>query len=75
MDNRWRFLYYMPSELRGRMWGDAGREREDRYKRRSSRAGKTALRCKSRDVDRRVVGKCKYHVPRKAAMAWHIPVP
>ena len=75
MDNRWRFLYYMPSELRGRMRGAVGRERETRYKRRSSAGGKPAAQCKSRDVDRTRVGKHRYRVPRKAAMAWHIPVP
>ncbi len=75
MDNRWRFLYYMPSELRGRMWGAASREGEARYKRRSGVQGKTGTQRESREVDRKGVGKSRYHVPRKAAMAWHIPVP
>ena len=75
MDNRWRFLYCMPPELRGRMWGAASREGEARHKRRSGAQGKTGAQRKSREVDRKGVGKSRYHVPRKAAMARYTPVP
>ncbi len=67
MDDRWRFLYCMATELRGRMRGvRAGDGRPG-----ASAGGET----RRREAERRGVAKRTWRVPRKAAMARHAPVP
>ena len=51
------------------------RERKDRYKRGRSRVGKSALQSEDVMWTEKKVGKYMSHVPRKAAIALHIPVP
>ena len=74
MDNRWRFLYYVYPELWGRMW----RARAGKEKTGTSGVGEGQqifLTIRRRNVDRTKVGKRVSHVPRKAAIVIHIPVP
>ena len=74
MDNRWRFLYCASKKC-----GDACASREP-GKRKPVQAEYEYGRqirhiIRDCDVDRKIVGKYMSHVPRKAAIAIHIPVP
>ncbi len=74
MDNRWRFLYCVITELRGhgkRMWAGKGKtgasgEGGDR---------KNRLIIQSRDAERMKVVKHRSLPSRKAAIACNAPVP
>ena len=76
MDNRLRFLYRVPSE----MWG--------RRRIRGAGNGKTGASAKAEAAGKSAAGKLKRYaershsseapestLPRKAAIAWHVPVP
>ena len=75
MDNRWRSLYHMPPELWGRIREvRAGGEVPGTS---GGAAGEANPPCNAKAATwtEKRVGKSMYHVPRKAAMARHMPVP
>ena len=74
MDSRWRFLHHMVTELWGRMWRCASREWDPGQAQEPLRR-QTPLARQRREAYRREVGKRAGHVPRKAAIVHHMPVP
>ena len=75
MDNRWRFLYWITAELRGRM--RKGRAGNGKTGANGGGGGleKPPSGTRSRDAERKKVAKRPERVPRKAAIARYAPVP
>ena len=76
MDNRWKFLYYLISELVGTHKESTSRERKDRYKRGAKCLRKIPYMMVIRDVERIISSEASEPMlPRKAAIVHTVPVP